>query len=117
MMTSPWKASRLREVAKLPVTCEGEKDCEVKWARAMKWAKRKGKTGIATQTTSLIKTNPSANLSTDAAFTIAKVETSPGNYRFDFAVDCDDDFGCVPPRLELKDSFVEYVMGMSAKIK
>ena len=54
---------------------------------------------------------------TDPAFTITRVWLGPAHYRFDFAADCDDSFGCVPPRLELKDSFVEYVMGMSVKIK
>jgi len=117
MMVAPWQLSDLRHKARQPVTCETGKDCDEKWARALQWVKRKSKLPIATQSGSLIKTAPSANLNSDPAFTITKAAAGDTTYRIDFAADCDDGFGCTPPILKLKASFVEFVTGTSQKIQ
>jgi len=117
MITLPWKISRLKHEASQSVICEAGKDCDVKWARALKWVKRKSKLGIAAQTDSLIKTGDSRDLNSDVAFTITKVSTGGTGYRIDYEARCDDDFGCTPPLLKLHASFVEFVNGNSEKIK
>ena len=117
MITPPWKISHFKAVGRQPVTCEAGADCTAKWARVQKWVKRKAKLGIVKQNDNLIQTNPSVTLNSDVAFTITKVPTGGTSYRIDYEAYCDDDFGCTPPLIQLKASFVEYVTGASEKIK
>ena len=112
MMVAPWRISSYKETARRPVTCAAGTDCDQKWARAVAWVKKSTILPIATQTSSLIKTADSPNLTPDPAITVTKIATAdPSVYVLQLQADCGDDFGCVPPLLKLKASFVTSVMG------
>ena len=111
LMVPPWQLSDLKHAAKRPVTCDAGKDCTEKWARALQWVKKNSRYPIETKSNDLIKTEGSSSLSPFPAFTNTKVEDNNNIYTIRFEGYCDDSFGCSPPLLELKASFVNFVMG------
>lgn len=109
MMIAPWKISAVRREGKQPVTCMAGQDCKDKWERAAEWVKNTSKYPITIQTDMLIQTADSASASPDPAFIITKVPAEGNRYTIQFAANCSDIFGCVPPLLKLKAEFVSYM--------
>ncbi len=111
---TPQQQAELKSEAARPITCSTKDDCEVKWARALRWVQDHSRWKIRNATESLITTEGPFD-STDAAFSITKLATDGGVYEIEFRAGCGNIFGCVPSILELSASFNRSVGGPVAR--
>ncbi len=111
--TSPQKAQWNHDASQ-PVTCSKGSDCEAKWGRALTWVKSHSKYGIKIASETIISTEVSHTWN-DAVFSITKVKADDETYTIVFRAGCNSilaatTLGCSPSVLELKASFVNFVM-------
>ena len=107
--STPWaevQAQRARIEATRP-TCEGEKDCQVKWETAQLYVVKNVDYRIETATSVLIETWPSSNSA--LAMTVTKEPLGGGRYRFEARAWCGSPFGCSRPPEEVVLGFNESV--------
>jgi hypothetical protein len=92
-----------------PLTCSKGADCEAKWDRALIWVRNNSESKIDTANESMITVRIPPK-SSSAIFTITKDKADPETYTINFRAGCSSMLGCTPSILELKASFVNYVM-------
>jgi len=104
----------LIENANQPVTCRAGKDCDEKWSRAVQWVKVHSAYKFQTMSDNLIQTYGPFDSDPRSAFSITKVAQGNDIYIIDFSANCDNWIGCIPPVINLKADFVNFVMGLGA---
>lgn len=109
--TTPAQRAALNAEASRPVVCTSDRDCRVKWSRAIAWVSQNSAYKFKTQTDFLIQTMGPLSDDTSSAFTITRTANADGTATIDFAAGCDNFLGCIPSVLEEKASFVHFVMG------
>lgn len=95
------------------VTCTRGADCEAKWNRALTWMENNAKAPISIFDDTLISTEIPDD-SSHALLSVTKDETAAGTYIIHFRGHCSSLLGCRPGVLELKASFVNYVLKTSS---
>lgn len=111
-----FEKAALEQQANRAVTCTASDDCDAKWNRAIQWVSTNSAQAIKTLSGSMIQTY-SVNLGgggRDAypAFTIVKYANGKNGYIIHYDSACDAYMKCeAPSGLELKASFVYFVMG------
>ena len=86
------------------------KDCEEKWSRVVQWVKLHSAYKFQTVSDNVIQTMGPLHDDPRPVFTITKVASGNNSYTLDFDGGCDNIFGCTPSLLELKASFVNYII-------
>ena len=110
---TPEQKTAMAVAANRPITCKAGKDCEEKWSRAVQWVKQNSTYKFQTLSDNLIQTYGPFDSDPRSAFSITKVAEGHNKYTIDFSAACDNWIGCIPSVIELKISFINYVMGMS----
>ena len=120
----PDQQAFLHELADRPITCAPGADCAKKWARAIEWVKENPATfvflgeenfAITKLTKTTIQTNQARIVAerqqTYPGYRVTKYPREDGTYGMDFHTVCEQ-IRCKPSALELKASFVTFVMGL-----
>jgi len=93
----------------IPV-CNGEIDCDAKWAAARRWVSDNTNLKIQISSDNLIETQkPDKNSSSLAARITKEPSRIPGLYEIVANVWCDNNFGCEPQRVDALMDFNKYV--------
>jgi PDZ domain len=108
--------TRLRTVAATPIYCTTGEDCNVKWDRVLLWITNNSHWKIRDQTDSLITTEGPFN-TTYAAYSVNMVSLGRNREQIRIQLGCGSLFGCTPDTLQLKASFVQFVIGTDKPVK
>jgi len=111
---SPEQQAILQQTANRPVTCVAGKDCDEKWNRAIEWVNTNSQLKIKTISEHLIQTTGiriDRGHTAYPAFTIVKYAKGKNTYIIDYSSACDTITECKPSGLELRASFVYFIMG------
>lgn len=101
---TPVQRSAMETNAAMQVTCSGQQDCEMKWARALDWVQRNSHWKLRSATDMLISTEGPLD-TTYAAFEVTKFPIGNGTYEIRFRAGCGNIFGCVPSIKQLTADF------------
>lgn len=96
------------KVSKVPIYCNNNDECELKWGRAILWISENSHWKIRNQTDNLITTEGPFD-TTYVAYIVNKVPLGDGAYQIKIQAGCGNIFGCIPSDIELKSQFVEFV--------
>jgi len=112
---TPFEKAALEQQASRPVTCVAGDDCNEKWNRAIQWVNANSAQKIKTISDNIIQTHdvmPLEERVSYPAFTIIKYADGKNRYVIEYSSACDEFIKCdTPSALELKASFVYFVMG------
>lgn len=101
---TPQQQAAVDANAAMEVTCTGQQDCEMKWARALDWVQRNSHWKLRNVSDMLITTEGPLD-TTYAAFEITKFPKGNGAYEIRFRAACGNMFGCVPSIKQLTANF------------
>jgi hypothetical protein len=90
--------------SRLPVKCSSKDECAEKWSKAQLWLTSHSRWKIQTASESIIQTYGPGS-SSDAAFTITRLNRADGSGEIDIRAMCGNLFGCIPTTRELETNF------------
>ncbi len=105
------QADAVAKVQAVKMTCANEKDCEIKWARSLKWVSDHSAYKLRIANESIITTEGPIDGDVNSAIEITKLPDATGAGEIDFKSGCGNQFGCVPTHEMLLASFSDFLNG------